>query len=329
MPCTHAIFNCHGLEIYFARLQHEATSTYRHRGCFNTLNTPSSKPASGFLVEDFIMGLSGTASEISQFRQGCSDFVASNERRVELLSQLEGWKSHLDDLHDTMRQTHGDTAPRTALLCAYVGREDPKTPGWEAIVTKRINALDLTARALYHVLALHLLVDLHSICLAATGSVVLGAHHPATLPSNRVATAWINSWAASSTGREAVRHSLCILTSFEEALNLNDSPPMDPTLHMALATATLVLWGWMCQVSPQYTCLNQPSVGANHTVLDCTFEARFNNWVTTGACLNARGASICWCGKANWKVRLLEALNKGKEVWEMHGEILAGLEGKW
>ncbi|KAK7214421.1 hypothetical protein V2G26_002424 [Clonostachys chloroleuca] len=156
---TYTLRNTHGLDVFFQRVPYEPKDRQQTK-ISAVVQSPRGLPASGPLVEDIQIGLSGIVTRLWVWRQNVQlSFPLSPtevEERLQIELELNEWESKICQLFELLQTPETNPQGVSFLLHAYTGEEDQGKDGWEGPVVARISGLLFDISMFYYCLGLHL-----------------------------------------------------------------------------------------------------------------------------------------------------------------------------
>lgn len=328
MLSSYGLTNGHGIHIFFQRHKQEPTDRQSYP-MFEVATNPNVSIPSGILLQDVQLGLCGLFSEIYRWGQKRRFQNAGVHpdycRNQELEAQLETWKVQLHGICNVWKDPIANENAIKYMMHAYRGKEEPGEEGWEEKVSARISRTFFNVSMLHSLLRLYLYADLRSIYLFSMGSLDLGQTMTPAVPDPEN-TNRLQHWAMSWKGRRAVIFSLYILKSYENAPFTLPEQTVDPTAHMAVATAALVLRCWIVNSTDHCECGILP--GQPSSALNLELEADKEQWAIEGGVVVLEGTPMCLCALSVWMARFVTAISTRGRDWEMGKAVLNVLNQK-
>ncbi|CAH0046833.1 unnamed protein product [Clonostachys solani] len=192
---TYTLRNSHGLDMFFQRVPYEPKDRQRTK-ISDVAQNPRGLPASGPLVEDIQMGLSGIVTRLWVWRRNVQPSSTPSptevEERLQIENELDEWESKICQLFELLQAPETNPQAVSFLFHAYTGKEDPRKDGWEGPVVARISDLLFDISMFYYCLGLHLF---------AAAPVI---HHVGAMSTEDDETrALLLQWTSSSSARQA------------------------------------------------------------------------------------------------------------------------------
>lgn len=257
LPCTFALWNAYGLDIWEERYAIESPSRL-DKSLYAMIKESTSESTlmteSPMLIEDLqlcMCSLQGSIWKISfsDLSESCQiDLVLQKDT---LRRQLLIFKEKLDRIANQ----NIDCAPfgdeNYMPLRQYFGFEYNIQPEWQEIVKSRVKCIIFDASMLYNLLALHLHADIQTLtCLARYQNLTpiqeTSERHRQIREKREEST---RNWVGTPTARQAlclavdILHGHQILQSNGESTIPQNKAP-DPVAYLALSTAILVVWSY-------------------------------------------------------------------------------------
>lgn len=330
VPPTFALWNSWGLDKYFRRLQDEPAD----RSSFSMASmaqSPQTLIPSGALVEDVVTGLCGSYQNIWRLAQvqWSGGFVPQGDSDRAWLSQpLHAWKDRLEGIANLWADPVANAHAIRCLLLSYLGQETPDQPGWEQSVMNRITRFVLNGRMLYHLLLLHLNINVRFMTVLALGSWSIagvgGGGPSACMPRDDVDLVQLSQWAVSHDARQAILHCLVVLMAYERDMVTvsGASGSVDPITHVTLATAAAIMRGWFLTNAVPCACLAMGAPPAQSMEIDTGAITENRGWVANGGCVTVDGVPICACSSETWMTRFASTLRRHGRGWNL-AELVA------
>ncbi|KAF4122013.1 Fungal Zn(2)-Cys(6) binuclear cluster domain [Geosmithia morbida] len=334
MPPTFSLWNAWGLDKYFRRVGIEPTD----RSSFSMASmaqSPQVMIPSGTMVEDVIIGLCGSCHDIWKLAQvqWSGGFVPQcDSGRAWLSEPLQSWKDRLEGIASLWADPVGNAPEIRRLLAAYMGRETEAQPGWEQAVMNRITLFVLNGRMLYHLLLLHLNINVRFMTILVFGSWSLagagGASACSPVTPVDADIVQLCRWAVTEDARKAILHCLAILKAYECALYTVNGPPgnIDPIAHVALSTAAAVLKGWFLTDAVPCTCGVVSRSPIDNMDIDVSAISESCGWVANGGCVAVDGIPVCACASDAWMSRFATTLRRQARGWQLAEFLAARLQ---
>ncbi|KAI9155487.1 Transcription factor 1 [Paramyrothecium foliicola] len=327
---TTAIWNAHGLDVFFRRWPCEPHDRTQYRLCDMAASTFRNAMPSVVLVEDIqhsMLGLIPDVWALGYARQNYGTLGPNHNPIKDIIcGQLDLCQDQLNRIVGLLANTGIQSQPAEALLGAYSCKEEPGHRNWKEDVKARIYSHVLIATALYHLLNMYLYADLSAIKAAFAQPANAEAVGMNSTPFEQRKQQIFQRWADSTDGRVAVAHAISCLAAYQRAVAGAEArgDTVDPMLHTALISSAMVVWAWMtysegaCHCSPS---MQQADLELKELYIQRSIE--LENWVIHWNPLSLSGVPLCKCSRSCWMGRFVNALHVGARTWELSGAINA------
>ncbi|KAI5462054.1 hypothetical protein BGZ63DRAFT_463172 [Mariannaea sp. PMI_226] len=320
LPSTFALWNAHGLDVFFKRLPREPADRTSYKLSEITSN-PKSRARSLLLLEDVQLALCGLSPGIWNHLQ-----ITRRTGKVGLESlrslawHLEMWKAEMERISHLCSQTYGTEETAGLPFVAYLGRftEDPVKE--RLFATLQIKSLVSEGLILYHIQGLQLYADLRTMNAVALYLAAPPPNEPCTPPRIENYQAQLHEWAVTTESRRALLHAIEVLRMRETGLGGDDVPEkdFDPVANLAVSLSALVVWAWTTYADTTCSCLpgmDHINIGVDPPDLQST--ERLESWIHGGGTAAVHGVAFCRCVLDGWMARYAAALPQGDRVWEL------------
>ncbi|UKZ91795.1 uncharacterized protein TrAFT101_006764 [Trichoderma asperellum] len=326
LTSTFALWNAHGLDVFFRRWPSEPLERSSYKICDLALG--SHQPISPvMLVEDIqirMMGVTNYVWILSKMRGNPNPALCASADQKELISaRLKRCKLQLDGMTALWMDPEQHKMHIEFLLRAYMGSEEPFHEDWEKYSRGRFFSYVFSATMMYHLLSMHIYADAQSYMQNLPGITSSLAPCGITLmyPPN---TAEIKEWATSMDSRIAVSHAIFAYRIYGGHISPSElkEEVVDPIAHMTIAVGAGILWTWIQNNGMTCTCdcMNVPLVDGldfGFVCLETGKSPEVENWIRNGGNIWLHGIQLCKCNVEVWLSPFAAILSEGARKWEI------------
>ncbi|KPM42731.1 hypothetical protein AK830_g3797 [Neonectria ditissima] len=285
LPSTFALWNAHGLDVFFKRLPQEPADRTSYK-LSEITNNPNSRARSLLLLEDVHLALCGLHPGIWNHLQITRRTGAVGLDSLRSLAwHLETWKAELERISQQCSQSFLTEKTAGLPFVAYLGRFDEDPSRERHAATVHIKCLLSDALMLYHIQGMQLYADVRTISAVATYMDTPTQNEPSTPPRIQNYQAQLHEWAATAESRRALLHAVGALRMREAVADANEPQTryIDPIAYLATSMSALVVWAWIMYAEATCSCipsLDHINIGVDPPDLQST--ARLENWIHSG-----------------------------------------------
>ncbi|KAK6594795.1 hypothetical protein H4I96_10526 [Botrytis cinerea] len=353
IPDTIALWNAGGIHRWEARQMNEPKSrSYRSINvmlegiALGGIEFPQNES----MLEDIQICLWAMQSEILQLlkqgQPGMRNEISLSIQRQSLKRQMEALKRGFSNLSAKLSCPNVFDQADQSPVCYYYGLEDHDKPGWQDIVSRRINCFIFDTSILHNLMNLQVFTETQTIRMLAKdlalsdevrgvfGKIYSEPH------TRRVAAA--RAWTQEPSSRRALWHATEILLSHNA---LNQTPSLanfipEPISYIALASAALVIWTHCMygqeacnDLLPASMLPHEVSMSIELTKLSEVMNGSLYDekgkevWIEGGAYFRAsiENVQLCSCNVGILIDKLRAHIPRG---WEIMDEIAPNIFGK-
>ncbi|KAH7011352.1 hypothetical protein EDB80DRAFT_891183 [Ilyonectria destructans] len=324
LPCTFALWNAWGLDVFFKRLTQEPADRTTYK-LSEITNNPNSRGRSLLLVEDVHLALCGLLPGIWNHLQ-----ITRRTGKVGLDSlrslawHLETWKAEMERISLQCSQSFLTEDTAGLPFVAYLGRFD-EDPGRERLAaTVHIKSLLSDSLMVYHIQGMQLYADVRTINAVAMYLDTPTPNESTVPPRIQNYQAQLHEWAVTAESRRALLHAVGVLRMREAGSDGKEPPNQntDPITHLASALSALVVWAWIMYAEDACSCipsLDHINIGVDPPDLQST--SRLENWIHSGGTAGIHGIAFCRCVVDGWMAQFASTQPQGNRRWELGEEI--------
>ncbi|KAK7425152.1 hypothetical protein QQX98_000066 [Neonectria punicea] len=324
LPSTFALWNAHGLDVFFKRLPQEPADRTSYK-LSEITNSPHSRARSLLLLEDVHLALCGLHPGIWNHLQVTrrTGTVGLDSLRS-LAWHLETWKAELERISQQCSQSFLTEKTAGLPFVAYLGRFDEDPARERHAATVHIKCLLSDALMLYHIQGMQLYADVRTISAVATYMDTPTQNEPSTPPRIQNYQAQLHEWAATVESRRALLHAVGALRMREAVADANEPQTryIDPISYLATSMSALVVWAWIMFAEATCSCiptLDHINIGVDPPDLQST--ARLENWIHSGGTAGLHGIPFCRCVVDGWMAQFSATLPQGSRRWALGDDI--------
>jgi hypothetical protein len=332
MPYTFCTWNAPGLPALQSRMACEPIGRETRTMCDSILydvstsdsglETFTTDPVSSFfLVEDIQLAFCSIQEGIwtyrEQQRNNSNNLMFGSPQHDILYQRLEFWKQKLDEVY----LIHNTQDLLSTPMRFYHGIEDFSTPEWSSIVSNRPRSIYFDTVMLYHLLSLHLHIDVKSLQLLATQHVRNTNPEIEKGPLKEK----LKPWTQLPSARTAIWHATEVLARRSEWQSEQNMSILDPINHMTVTVAALATWGYS-YLGSQNCAICDPTFGSNGLPLDLldpvTSGPTMNSWIASGGPVAFGEFTLCRCNLYGIIEIFRKYMPSGSNSWEIMSKYI-------